>query len=171
MNAVAPIRRSPINNVASKENLRRLRKIALEIIHVGAVGEYLLRQSLDQSSSYTYLISQWQPRHEFRKNLIAHNVKKLPRVWEIALGCASIHEFSQGEKLRERLEVPFARSHQSFVVIDAVTFCFQCNIVVSRDALGLQFSPFLFACVVVQLHLWLVRQQVNPTFIHEARDS
>src|SRR5207244_2114131 len=137
-NAVAPVRRSPINNLASKEKLRCLGKIALEITHVARVRECFFRQSPDQSPSYTDLISQWQPAHKFRKSLVAHNVKKFPRFREIGLGCGSIHEFSQRDKLRERLEIPFARSHQSFVVIDAVTFCLRCSFVVFCDALGQQ---------------------------------
>ena len=42
MDRVHAVRRSPINDLASKENLSRLRKIALQIIHVAAVEEGML---------------------------------------------------------------------------------------------------------------------------------
>src|SRR4029077_4837202 len=94
-NAVAPVRRSPINNLASKEKLRCFGKIALEIINVGPVGEFFFGQSPHHRSSYAYLIGHWQPAHKIRKSLVPDEVKNCRRVRKIALGCGAIHEFRE----------------------------------------------------------------------------
>jgi hypothetical protein len=55
------------------------------------------------------LISHRQVAHEIRKILVAHHVKKFPRLRVVALGCFSIHEIPEREKLRERLLITVTR--------------------------------------------------------------
>src|SRR4029077_5254422 len=154
-NAVAPVRRSPINDLASKEKLRCLGKIALEIIYVGPVGEFFFRQSPHHRSSYAYLISHWQPAHKIRKSFVPNEVKNCRRVREIALGCRAIHEFREREKLRERLLITVTRRPQNFKIVKAATLGCRGGLVPFGISERLKFSPFLFARVVVQLHQWL----------------